>query len=308
MVIPRSWTPIEKQRSNTQTALLAEPSATDIRFKLAAFFLLCSWLTTVYSLRHSIKYYRSVNSGLFNQFVGFIKYTPRKFLLNLPLSLGMVAYAIGCSFEFSISPLNLDVDLEAMYGWGWGSVTLILAVQEIAGHFDPNEDRELIRQRRIRGAEIDQEMGITKKPHWWSRLHGDNRELGVHERIARNLSEVGGGQATTRRIESQIEMGNIPVSKAISDRLGESDGKAESDTVRLAASLLFPQSTGTASNNSNTSKENPNRGRSPGGIGPRAMSRPTRSTMDDRCDSLDTQSSSAMLGAPSQPIRSMLDV
>ncbi|KAG0647349.1 hypothetical protein D0Z07_7299 [Hyphodiscus hymeniophilus] len=304
MVIPRSWSPIEKQRSPSQAALIAKPSATDIRFKLAAFFLLCSWLTVVYSLRHSIKYYKPQNRGLFNRFFGFIRYTPSKFMLTLPLSLGMVAYAIGCSFDFSISPLNLEVDLGTMYGWGWGSVTLILAVHEIGGFFDPNEDRELIRQRRIRGAEIDQEMGITKKPHWWSRLHGDNRELGVHERIARNVSEVGGGQATTRGIESNIEMGNMPASRTLSESHGERPGRGELDAVRLAANLLFPANNGIPSSERRDGfRDNPNRGRSPGDATAGASSQPNH-----RSNSSSTQASGATLGAQPQQIRSMLDV
>jgi hypothetical protein len=218
----------------------------------------------------------------------------------------MVAYVIGCTFDFSISPLNLETDLGIMYGWGWGSVTLILAVHEIAGYLDPNEDRELIRQRRIRGAEIDQEMGITKKPHWWSRLHGDNRELGVHERIARNVSEVGGGRATTRGIESNIEMGNMPVSKTIIEKTGERPGKGELDVVKIAATLLFP-----TSNESNSNErrglltKNPNKGRSPGDTRPRTPSESIRNAARDQSDST---AGGVTLSEPSQKIRSMLDV
>jgi hypothetical protein len=309
MVVPRSWSPIEKQRSLSQTASIAKPSATDIRFKLAAFFLFCSWLTTIYSLRHSIKYYKPQNRGLFNRFFGFVKYTPRKFLLTLPLSLGMVAYAIACSIDFSISPLNLHTDLGTMYGWGWGSIACILAVYEIAGYLDPNEDKELIRQRRVRGAEIDQEMGITKKPQWWSRLHGDNRELGVHERIARNVGEVGGGRATTRGIESNIEMGNMPVSKNMTGRIGERPGKGELDAVKMAANLLFPANNASPpSERRDLFSDNPDRGRSLGDPRPRAPSQTMRNTMSDRSDSTGTQGSGATLGAPAQQIRSMLDV
>ena len=230
-------------------------------------------------------------------------------MLTLSLSLGLVVYAIGCSFDFSISPLNLEVDLGTMYGWGWGSVTLILVVQEIAGYLDPNEDRELIRQRIIRGAEIDEQMGITKKPHWWSRLHGDNRELGVHERIARNVSEVGGGQATTRGIVTNIEMGNMPVSKTMSESVGERPGKGELDAVRLAANLLFPVNNGNSSNSTASFGDSPGRGRSPGDMGSRVSSQQTRiATSDHRNDSTGTQESRATLGAPPQQIRSMLDV
>jgi len=224
-------------------------------------------------------------------------------MLTIPLSLAMVGYAIACSFNFDISPLNLHPNLGTMYGWGWGTVACIIMVHEVAGYIDPNEDKELIRQRRIRGEEIDQEMGITKKPHWWSRLHGDNRELGVHERIARNVTEVGGGRATTRGIETNIEMGNMPVSKKVTDSLSERPGKGGMDSVRSAASLLFPASNG----NSTTSSDDPNRGRTPGAAMPRAPSQTTR-TMENRSESTETQASGLTLGAPPQQIRSMLDV
>lgn len=196
-----------------------------------------------------------------------------------------------------------------MYGWGWGTIVLILAVYEIAGYLDPNEDRELIRQRRIRGAEIDQEMGITKKPHWWSRLHSDNRELGVHGRIARNVGEVGGGRATTRGIESNIEMGNMPVSKNMAERIGERPGKGELDAVRIAAKLLFPANNGSPLSESREAfRDHPDRGRSPGDTRPRGPNQTTRNAMSDRSRSTGTQASGATLNAPPQQIRSMLDV
>ena len=190
-----------------------------------------------------------------------------------------------------------------------GSVTLILVVYEIAGYLDPNEDRELIRQRRIRGAEIDQEMGITKKPFWWSRLHGDNREVGVHERIARNVSEVGGGRATTMGIESNIEMGNMPVSRSTSERIGERPGKGELDALSLAANLLFPGNNASPSNETrDVFRDTPDRGRSPGDARLSAPTQPTRNATSDRSNSTGTQASGAMLEAPPQKIRSMLDV
>lgn len=191
MIVPRSWTNIEKQRSPDQTRDFAEPTATDIRWKLAALFNFFGWLTIVFSLRHSIKYYKPRNRGLFNRMIGFVKYAPNRFFLTIPLSLILVGYEAACSFEFSISPLKLHPELGYMYGLGWGSIAAIFLVQEVAGFFNPDEDRELIRQRRVRGQEIDSEMGIVKKPHWWSRLHGDVN-LNVHDQIARNVREVGG--------------------------------------------------------------------------------------------------------------------
>jgi hypothetical protein len=300
MTIPRSWTNIERQRSPDQTLEYAKPTATDIRFKLAALVNFIGWLTIVYSLRHSIKYYKPRNRGPLNRTVGFIKFTPFKFFLTIPLSLVMVGYDVACAFDFDVSPLKLHTNLGFMYGLGWGSIACIILVYEIAGYFDPNEDRELIRQRRVRGAEIDSEMGIVKKPHWWSRLHGDNKELNVHDRIARNVGELGGGRATAKNLERSIEMGNMPVSKKQDPN---KPAKGDLEAVRMAASLLFPASA--TSERSDPFQDVPDEGRSPRGSRPREVSQDPRKTLSDR--SISTNSG-VSITAPPQRIRSMLDV
>ncbi|PBP17790.1 conserved fungal protein [Diplocarpon rosae] len=169
VAVPRSWTPLELQRDPNQQRRNAAPVATDLRFKSAAFLLLGSWLATVFSLGHSIKHYRLRSRGLVHRGLGAVKYTPTRFLLTLPLSLAMIGYEAACAFDFSISPLKLDTPLSLMYGLGWTPAAAILLVHEVAGYADPNDDRELLRQRRLRGAQMDAEMGITRKPHWWAR-------------------------------------------------------------------------------------------------------------------------------------------
>ncbi|TAQ86507.1 hypothetical protein B7494_g5162 [Chlorociboria aeruginascens] len=300
MVVPRSWSNIEKQRDPDQARLLAEPTATDIRFKLAAFLLFGGWLTTVYSLRHSIKHYRPQNRGLFNRFGGFLRYTPIKFLLTLPLSLVMIGYEAACAFDFTISPLKLGTDLGLMYGLGWGAIAAIFLVYEVAGYIDPNEDRELIRQRRIRGAEIDQEMGITKKPHWWSRLNGQRGDMSVHNRIAENVHELGGGRATTKNLERSIEMGNMPISK----RRDSSKPMNDQEALRAAANLLFPSPSG-INEQSDSFQDTPTRGRTPG---PNTDATTTRANLGDRSDSTNSTNSGVSITAKPQQVRSMLDV
>ena len=189
-----------------------------------------------------------------------------------------------------------------MYGLGWGTIALIIVVYEIYGYINPNEDRDLIRQRRIRGAEIDQEMGITNKPHWWRRLHTDNRELNIHDVIARNVGEIGGGRATTKNMERSIEMGNMPVSK----RRDSNKPVGEIDAVRVAANLLFPSASPTE--RSDPFRDNPGRGRSPGEARREASGAgrgETRAGLSERSDST---ASGVTLGAQPQVVRSMLDV
>jgi hypothetical protein len=306
MVIPRSWAAIEKQRDPEQARLHAQPVATDARFKAAAFFLFCAWLTTAYSIQHSIKHYKPRQCGRLNRVRGLVEYTPTKFVLTLLLSLVMIGYEAAIAFNFSISPLNVDPNLPVVYLVGWLPIALIFVVYEIAGYLDPNEDRELIRQRRIRGAEADHDMGITMKPHWWSRLHDNNQPVNVHDAIARNVGEIRGGTATDKSLKSDIEMGNMPATKLSAGvdthtttlRTRSDDPEAG----RLAVSMLFRSQnvagirfsdapiTGLGRTNNGLNTGQPIDG--PGDYSHR------RNSMD----------SGTTLGTSSQQIRSMLDV
>ncbi|OAA59766.1 hypothetical protein SPI_05964 [Niveomyces insectorum RCEF 264] len=207
LVVPRSWSGIEKQRSPDQTAAIAAPHATDSRLKAAAFMLLVAWVVTVVSLRHSIQHYMPRNRGVFNRLVGLFRGVPLRFALLLPLSLAMIAYQALCAWKFEWSVLNVTGDRLAIYLGGYAPSLLILLVQLLYGWLAPNEDRELIRQRRVRGAETDRELGIVQKPAWWRRVNGDFIPEGgsMRDRIARNVREIGGGTATTRNIDRALE-------------------------------------------------------------------------------------------------------
>ncbi|KAH8593826.1 hypothetical protein B0O99DRAFT_595937 [Bisporella sp. PMI_857] len=295
MVFPRSWASIEMQRDPIQARNYAEISATDIRFKLAAVFLLLGWLTTIYSLCHSIKHYKLRNHGIKNRTFGLLKYTPKKFLMTLPLSLVMIGYEAACAFEFSISPLKLQPYLGFVYGLGWGSITCILIIYIVAGYLDPNEDRELIRQRRIRGAEVDAEMLIKKKPLWWTLLRRE--EASMQAAIARNAREIGGGSATSRNIERAIEMASISpvVNEDEHRRLERNLG-----SLRTASSLLFPATT---SNALHGSFKDPPRGQDVETTPSNASLSPTLTSPRSG-----STSSGVSIDPRSQQIHSMLDV
>ncbi|TVY84844.1 Uncharacterized protein LSUE1_G001121 [Lachnellula suecica] len=266
MLLPRSWSALELQRDPNQARLKAEPVATDARVKASAFFLLT---TNPKPTASSIARPPSSNT------------TPPKFLFTLPLSILMIAYSAACAFCFSISPLNYTPNLAIIYGLGWAPIALILAVYEIAGCYDPNEDAELGRQRRVRDAEADREMGITKKPDRWSRVHGDNRQLNVHDQVAKNVADIGGGARRTRSLERGIEMGNMPASRSREEM-------PDIHAVREASSLLSPHS--------------PNE---------ETQERFTDAPVTGRCEvsgRSDSPYSGTTLAAQPQQIRSMLDV
>lgn len=175
MVVPRSWTNIERQRSAAQTAAIAEPAATDLRFRFAPVFLLVGWLTILRSLEHSIKLYRI--PGQENRVWGYIGYMPPRFRLTMPLSLIIVGYEVACSYNFLISPLNVHANLGTMYGLGWGVPLLIMLVQLISGYLDPNEDKELQLQRRLRSTQANHAIGVTNKLPTRSNSRSDIQDL-----------------------------------------------------------------------------------------------------------------------------------
>lgn len=255
MSVPRNWTPLSYQRSPSQTLQQAEPQATDGRFKSGAFFLLFAWLVILFSLRHSLHHYTPRHTGIVPSILGALRSTPPHFLLTLPLSLIIVGYQFAIAFSFAISPLNNSAPAAYIYGLGWGPIALIFLIQEISGYVYPNEDRELIRQRRLRGQLLDQEMGYTRKPPWWRRLNGSHN-LSVQETIARNAREVGGDASRAakdgrspddvemtpfpqKNAEREVRVDNTPAGRASARR--ESRAQALHDERMLeAARALFP--------------------------------------------------------------------
>lgn len=293
LIIPRSWGSFEKQRDLDQSNHIAAPAATDIRFKLAAFLLFGGWLTTIFSLQHSIYYYIShEQEGFLNRFNAVTRHTPAKFVLTLFLSLVMIGYIAAISFRFSISPLNIHAKLEYIYPLGWGPIALILLVYEVAGYVYPNEDRDLLRQRRIRDVAADEEMGYTRKPRWWSRLHGDNKVGTMQERITANVAEVGGGVPTTRGLERGMEMEDLP-SPTRNERDTEHPAR-DMEVLRMAAGVLFPPRLDLEGR----SRDNP------------TISRDSEASSVTQVESEQSAStnSTVSVSVPPQQIRSMLDV
>jgi hypothetical protein len=198
MTIPRSWSAMLLQRSPAQQRAIAEPSATDGRFKAASFFAILAWLTICYSLRHSLHHYKPRNRGLFNSLAGFLRYAPRRFFLIIFLSAIKIGYDLATTWNFDISPLKFNSNPVWMYSLGYLPCLLVLLVMEIWGYIGENEDRQIIDQRREIERNTDAELGVVRKPHWWER------------RTDWTPRQVGGGPPTERNIIRGIEMGNLP--------------------------------------------------------------------------------------------------
>ena len=211
MNVPRNWGGFDAQGSRQQITSIAIPSATDARFKAAALLAFVAWCVICLELHHAIHYYKPKNRGVFNSFLGFFRYAPARFLLNITLLLIIVGYTAASSFLWDVNPGNQNVNSGWLYGLGYSPTLLILFINEIYGALLPNEDRELIRQRIERGQAIDAEIGYNRirKPWWWR--GAKDRFLTPEQRLKALTTEIGGGQATARNIERNIELGNISV-------------------------------------------------------------------------------------------------
>ncbi|CAJ2509282.1 Uu.00g143080.m01.CDS01 [Anthostomella pinea] len=329
LIVPRNWTNIELQRSPQQIVLKAIPTATDGRFKAAGFCLLICWLTIMVSLWHSIRHYEPRNRGWFNRTIGFLGYMPFRFVLLIPLLLALVAYQELVAWRFDLSPLNAKTNLLAMYLGGYAPSLLIVIVQAIDGFCRPNEDKELIRQRRTRGAAIDRELGLVKKPNWWRRVNGDVDDGGMRGQIMRNVREVGGGRPTARHVEamaerraadleaagannnSGIEMNTLRRSNSAATSVrtgatapppyttaygGRSEQRRTEHTMQAVASLLFP--------NASPSPSIHERGRDL----EMSNQQTQRPYTTERSSSTASAASGISTSGPPQQIRSMLDI
>jgi hypothetical protein len=263
MIVPRNWTAIQHQRYPEQTIGEAAPTATDARFKAAAFLLACCWLTTAFSLRHSIKYYCPRNRGVFNRIIGFVRYTPLRFALILPLAAALIAYQGLVSFYFEYSPLKVGGLDAAIYAGGYTPSLLIVWVQALFGFLNPNEDLELQRQRRVRTQALNRELGLVLKPSWWRRINGEYMDPneGMREQLMRNVREIHGTKAVgpaavaSEGLDGPVEMTPVSPPPLVSPRVtsppietytGRSDRRRQERTAELAAGLLFPEAAQTA--------------------------------------------------------------
>lgn len=224
MVIPRNWGPIMMQRDAQQVVNDAEPNAMDPRFKAAAAMHLVCWLTIVVYLQHCVRHYEAKHRGVANRVKGFFSYMPWRFILEIPLLLALIIYQGIAAFDFELSPLRVETHLPAIFVGGYTPTLLILIIQIVDGFMRPNEDKELIRQRRVRGAAIDQELGYVTKPAWWHRNQGGED---MANRIMRNVREVGGGRATANRVNTIAQNRAHQRESAIADSNGGSGGLIE---------------------------------------------------------------------------------
>jgi len=174
MSVPRSWSNITDQGGIVQQMTMAKVTATDGRFKAGSLALCIAWLIIVYCIRHTLHYYRPHIRAPFN----FGKLLLREFPLRLSVALIImgvyVGYTTAASWNFNISIIKYDVPVVYPYALGYTPCVILLLIFNVWGYLESNEDKILIKQRITRGRIADAEIGITKRPSWWSKARGDH--------------------------------------------------------------------------------------------------------------------------------------
>lgn len=174
MIIPRPWTHITDQGGIEQQMSVAAPHATDGRFKAGGIFLAIAWFVIWYGVRHDLFYYRGHKKSPISFLTLLVRDFPLQYTLSLIVMGIFIGYSAASAFIFDISVTKYDVNVVWPFALGYGPCVLLLLILNVWGFINPNEDKELIRQRVRRGRETDAEVGITRKPNWWSKLKGDH--------------------------------------------------------------------------------------------------------------------------------------
>ncbi|PWY94043.1 hypothetical protein BO94DRAFT_582452 [Aspergillus sclerotioniger CBS 115572] len=183
LTVPRSWTPIEMQRSPEQQINDAKPVATDARWRAAGFVAMGGVLVICYSLEHSIYRYRMRPTSTMGQLLFYLNAAPSQFLIAIALLGVKIGYAIASSFDWTVSPLKYGVNSGWLYGLGYTPPLLLLILFNICGLCELNDDQALIIQRDEFDNAVADDVGVgQRKPSWWKKGQTFVRELSDHRR------------------------------------------------------------------------------------------------------------------------------
>ena len=224
--VPRSWTPVQMQRSVEQIEGIARPAALGVRFKISGTFALGALFVICYGLYHGWSYYEAVHRPVLGAMAGTGK-SPIKVVLTISLAAVTGGYTIASSWIWEISVLNAQARNAWLFGMGYAPPLLVVLVLNIFGFKDPNDDKALLEQRRQRRFQVDQELGLdhsTRKPSWWSKMYGDTHVAATSDdRLRAFAYEAGGGPATGRNLEQSLELGLLNRCHELQDQ-GDRDG------------------------------------------------------------------------------------
>jgi hypothetical protein len=216
MSVPRSWSRLTSQGGVVQQMAVAEPMATDGRFKSSAILLCVSLLVILANIRHILYYYKPRRYGPFSLIPSVVHYLPAHFFINVILIAIYLAYLVASTWKFDISLMKYNASPSWGFCFGYAPCLLIIVVFNAWGFTEENEDKQLMRQRVERGLAADAEIGHVRKPGWWSKARG-----APVVRVAGNSDEA--PPAAERK--GDVELGDVPPAES-GARAGETGGHA----------------------------------------------------------------------------------
>jgi hypothetical protein len=169
MSVPRRWTSISAQGGIVQQTAVAKPTATDGRFKTGAILLCVSWLLIFFNVRHILYYNKPRRYGSFGLIPSVVRYLPMRFFLSIILIAIYDAYLVATTWKFDISLMKYNASPVWGFCFGYAPCLLIIVVFNVWGLMEENEDKQLMKQRVERGLSADAEIGLVRKPGWWSK-------------------------------------------------------------------------------------------------------------------------------------------
>ncbi|PWY79245.1 hypothetical protein BO70DRAFT_371889 [Aspergillus heteromorphus CBS 117.55] len=203
LTVPRSWSPIEMQRSPEQQNLEAKPAATDVRWRTAGFVAMGGVLVICYSLEHSIYRYRARPTSTLGQLMFYLNAAPSQFLVAIALLGVRIGYSIAAAFDWTVSPLKYGVDSGWIYGLGYTPPLILLILFNTCGLCELNEDKALIAQRGDFENAVADNIGVgQRKPSWWKKGQSFVREISDQRRHRSTQGEE-------NDMNSYVEMGII---------------------------------------------------------------------------------------------------
>jgi hypothetical protein len=203
MTVPRSWTKIPFQGDYAQQQALAKPAATDGRFKAGGMLLGVAWLVIAYCIRHNLKYYRRGNKVRL-----LVTDFPWRYTFCFLFSGVFIGYMASIAWLWDISIMKFDAPDVWPYALGYTPCILVIMILNYYGYFEQNEDKQIIQQRIVRGERADAELGLTKKPNWWSKVRGDHHLDGLQR-----LRGLVGEENIHSTRDEDVEMENITTKK-----------------------------------------------------------------------------------------------
>lgn len=198
LTIPRSWTPIQLQRSPDQLLSQALPTATDARFKAAAITAIAGVLVICYSLEHSIYRYIARPADRIRMRTFYLVSAPSQFVVAIAILSVKVGYGIASAFAWTVSPLNANVNPAWLYGLGYTPILLIIMLFNLCGLCDLNEDKTLLLLRGDRVA--PKKCKLERKLPVW--LNSGRWEIFKHS--TRSKRDDGDGDDVERFVEMGI--------------------------------------------------------------------------------------------------------